>query len=273
MPFQLYDLPVEIYNLVMEYAFAVPNEKLWFESDWDCLDSIYRKQQDSTSTHIAMIPPRSPRSLKINDWLVSKPFFIDAAQIWFSAQDLQKRTDCSANLESVLPPWAKTAQRTKRQEFWITPAARMPVAEFGSFYTFATRVDIPWAMIPYVMRCQALEHVEIELRPDDFDLDPRYGWRDVLTDAELEGIRKRTGLSNLPAYQKLEVYCPEGDEVKWLFEPTKRQKDVLQSNARLLQHLLQAKAALSHCICTPECVLRVVNRLSQCTLNGRPAGL
>nr|OQO20015.1 hypothetical protein B0A51_13427 [Rachicladosporium sp. CCFEE 5018] len=190
-----------------------------------------------------MIPARRPPPLKVNDWLVSKRFFLDAARTWFSAQTFDRRTQGGANLESVLPAWGRTAQRSEHQAFSMTPSVVMLSHETGLFYTYATSVDVPAAMIPQVLKCRSLKCLRIELRPEDFDLDPRYGWKDVLTETELKGIRRRTRLNALPACKKLDVYCPEGSGVKWQFEATKHQKEVLQSNVRFLQALVQQKTA------------------------------
>ncbi|OQO07488.1 hypothetical protein B0A48_07185 [Cryoendolithus antarcticus] len=239
MPFQLYGLPAEIYDKIMEYALAAQLERrVLYAKDWNSWEANARKAHDPTM-NLAMIPARRPPPLKVNEWLVSERFFLDTARIWFSVQRFDRRTQCSANLESVLPVWSRTAWRSEHQTFSMTPSAVMLSHRIGLFYTYATSVDVPAAMIPQVLRCRSLEYLRIELRPEDFDLDPRYGWKDVLTDS----IRRRTRLNALPACKKVEVYCPEGSGVKWQFEPTRHQEMVLRSNVLLLQTLVQKKVA------------------------------
>ncbi|OQO09028.1 hypothetical protein B0A48_05919 [Cryoendolithus antarcticus] len=128
--------------------------------------------------------------------------------------------------------------------FCATLSTHMLSKRTGLFYTYATFVDVPSSIIPEVLACQSLKRIRIELRPEDFKLPggERNGWDHCLTEAELNIVRINTGLSNLPATTSLEIYQPEGRDVRWRFKASDLQKQLLQSNVVRLQTLPRRNA-------------------------------
>ncbi|OQO07489.1 hypothetical protein B0A48_07186 [Cryoendolithus antarcticus] len=215
----LFALPTEVYDKILAYPFPpVPRLKLLFSRDWDTME----KEKQQTSPPYNVRPTPAP---EVNEWLVSKRFFHDAAKTWFAAQTFDFCMRC---------------ERKPR------PETLRVVLKYSSF------ADVPSAMIPRLLICRSLKHVGIELRPEDFELvdGGRCGWKDCLTETEVDVIRVNTGLSTLPRFASLEIYQPEDSDVRWPsgLNDLQRQLLLLPTNVYRLQALTRQRAATKSAI-------------------------
>ena len=90
--FRLFNLPQELQDNIFAFAYPrAPNSRTIFKADWNS----FHPRRDLDSDKRAHFPP-----LKVNEWLISRRFFLPAATTWISAQDLERGALISAHYNS-----------------------------------------------------------------------------------------------------------------------------------------------------------------------------
>nr|OQO20014.1 hypothetical protein B0A51_13426 [Rachicladosporium sp. CCFEE 5018] len=106
----LYALPMEIYDAILTYAFPHNAQlKIMYSKDWAARE---KEKQRRSPQYVPQIMP----ALKVDEWLVSKWFFCDAARTWFAAQTFPHLIRCAwTPRPETLPAWSLKCVRIELQ--------------------------------------------------------------------------------------------------------------------------------------------------------------
>lgn len=226
MHFRLFDLPQELQDAIFEFAYpAVDGLKIAFKVHWQ-IDEDDRRRRDRKS-----FKPRSFPPLKVDEWMVSRRFFLLASKAWIGALPAQipmtGRSD-SATAQFLSSTCGLYIQHTTRASATIYSLYDLIGDELAEEFFCA------------LGNCTRLQQLELELTEgffdkhgkvadkhvceDDFDEDD---FKDCILDYELEGL---SGIKHLTLSVRQSDY-----------ERTTRDEECLQRNVKRLENYLRTR--------------------------------
>jgi len=220
---RLFDLPQELQDMIFDRVCpGIEDLKIIFKGTWDSQARDKRMEDEGYTSPV--FPP-----YKVNEWLISKRYFLAAARTWFGAQKFD------FNPNDALSP--------ENSEMFMSQS-------FGLYEKFATSAHVSNngldGMLGYRFRgidlCQNLKRLTIE---QDWwgveSVEGKYAWQAIMDRDDLEdalGVTDFFGgkvhVKALAGIQSLEVvsgYHP--------YAKTTKQKDLVAANSSLLEDILR----------------------------------
>ncbi|EME39212.1 hypothetical protein DOTSEDRAFT_28386 [Dothistroma septosporum NZE10] len=159
-PCYFWKLPQELQSMVFEFAFGeersgeliMPNGLKQREKE--------RKQQRGSSYEI-----RKFTGHKVNDFMVSKQYFVDAAQAWFEAQCF-----------SMVPG----------ANGYVTD----DILDLGLFRQYGTSIITYFGQKDTLKECLALKHINLRFMPRILETDNLCPWLDQYTERDFAGLQR-----------------------------------------------------------------------------------
>jgi hypothetical protein len=213
-PFRLFDLPEELQDVILEFAYTEPSFKLITKCSWESEQKHIRKL---TGKPKVAFPP-----IKVNEWMVSKKYFRAAAKAWVEAQ---------TSSEYVRHRMAETVAHDR-----FPPEAGL-FLEFGKTFVIDLENLPPLLGCGYgeIKRCLRVRNLICVVHEDHFDeIDRGLAWEIEFMDEELLCLLKRSSFILPSSIEKLEMRPYE----YFVYAETDAQIAVFQSNVANLERVI-----------------------------------
>ena len=221
-PFRLYDLPQELQDAIFGFAYTEPTFNL-----------VELSELHERETHIRKLtgnPMVEPPPHKVNEWVVSKRYFRNAAKAWVEAQT------------------SPEVIRAKLTEFWLDRFSykHFPPIQYedygsGLFLEFGKSfiVDLHHTSFAYsdryISRCLRMRDLICVVREDFFDdIDRGYPWEVEFTNEELMRVLNHSGFTLPSTVEMLEMQLTP----RHIYADTDAKKAIFRSNVDNLRRVL-----------------------------------
>ena len=212
----------------MIFNLAYPQQEgidVYFKDDWERTQKI-NKKLDRDGYTIQPFPVH-----KVNEFMVSKRYFLGAASAWMSAQKWED------NVSYVRPR---------------TDVRRFTREEVGLFLPFAQDVTIPHYYLDTVDKIDNLRRLKLELNERAFeDIEEKDAWEDELEADDLQGLPVLSDLSSLRGLKEFSIVSSN-----CLYANTPAKQRTFDDNVKVLEAIVKPR------VMTPKPALAVTNDVS-----------
>lgn len=213
----LFGLPQELQDIIFAFAYPmVPGLRLRFKNDWKTEQEKRSKLRGGSSVSGTF------KSLKVEEWLVSKRYFLSAANAWIGNQNID----------------AKSAE-------WSIMHFHTYYAKngFGLFRDYCTCLtldfryldtsDISHSVKTELRVCYMLKDLTVLIDHYAFSaIQGKYPFEVAFEDTELQDLARRMGFGSLQGLRNLKLEARERQYAK-----TEAKRKVFADNLRRLEHL------------------------------------